>query len=390
MARKKKKNILSKILTLLIFIFAFLIFLVGYSIFSKQDEEKITANPQKVKAEEINNKGFDNIANLVGHVRKKMGVLENLHTQYIKDDGIHIYIGIDRQKVDLTYANAILQQNLLDYGAEIITGWESNTGRSQQLEVIDKKDGKKYFIRVYYAEKEKYDDSAPKLALIVDDFGNISKKLTDEFCKKLDPAVTFAILPGKKRSKYSMQKAIESGHEAMIHMPMEPGSYPKNDPGDNAIFVDMSEKEIKKRVNEYIEELPLCLGANNHMGSLVTSDEQIISYVLEVVKEHDLYFVDSRTTGSSEAYKVAQKLGIPSFERNLFLDDPDASKDTRDKRIATIKEYFAKRQRTVVIAHCFSQEHLENIHLFVEEAKEIGFEIVPVSAFYKNDLPLIR
>jgi len=345
---------------------------------------------QKVEVAKPNTTEFDNIANLVGQIRRQLGVSDNLYTQYIKEDGIHIYIGIDKQKLDLTYSNMILQQELEKYNAELLTGWESNSGKSQQIEVIDPNDAKKYFIRVYYAEKEEYENTAPKLALIIDDFGNISKKMTDKFCHETDPAVTFAIIPGRARSVYTMKKAIATKHETMIHMPMEPGSYPKNDPGDNAIFVDMNEKEIRKKVVAYIKELPDCVGANNHMGSLVTSDEYIISIVLDELKKYNLYFVDSKTTGTSEAYKVAQKLGIPSFERNYFLDDPAADKKTRDRRISQIKEKFKKRERVVVIAHCFSQKHLDNINKFVEAAKEIGFEVVPVSAFYKYDIPLIR
>ncbi len=73
-----------------------------------------------------------------------------------------------------------------------------------------------------------------------------NNKLLDDFCS-LNSNVTFAILPDQRYSKLVMNKAAETGHETIIHIPMEPVSYPKDNPGANAIYVHLTEKEIQTK-----------------------------------------------------------------------------------------------------------------------------------------------
>lgn len=81
-----------------------------------------------------------------------------------------------------------------------------------------------------------------------------------------------------------------------------------------------------------MKELPYCIGANNHMGSLATADKQVMTTVLEVLKRHSMFFIDSFTTSSSVAFQTAQEMLIPSIRRDIFLDAPDHSDATLNKK----------------------------------------------------------
>ncbi|NIQ04048.1 MAG: hypothetical protein GWM98_29840, partial [Nitrospinaceae bacterium] len=49
--------------------------------------------------------------------------------------------------------------------------------------------------------------------------------------------VTFAILPGETFATDIALLAARSGYEIMVHLPMEPHSYPATDPGDDALLL---------------------------------------------------------------------------------------------------------------------------------------------------------
>ncbi len=77
---------------------------------------------------------------------------------------------------------------------------------------------------------------------------------------------------------------------------------------------------FKNKLRFAIESTPYILGVNNHMGSLLTTDVKAMTWVMEVLKNKGLFFVDSRTHNKSLAYETAKKMGVNSAARDIFLD----------------------------------------------------------------------
>ncbi len=387
----KRKNIKNSIfdnnnIYILLFIgFVLLLVLLNYDKINnlvsdpQQKKEKISI---KQKRSEIS------VLDAVVHSKLLLGVTEENYKNRIGDEAIYISIGIDRSEMDLNYANIIITGQIELIGGKIISGTEKNNGNKQVLEVEDPNDSQKYFVSLYYTKPIDIVKNKTLLAIVVDDFGIRNNKLLDDFCS-LDSNVTFAILPDQKFSKLVMNKAAETGHETMIHIPMEPVSYPRDNPGANAIYVHLSEKEIKRRMESFIKQFPLCVGANNHMGSFATTDEKVMRSVLQVLKDHDLYFVDSRTSQSSIAYDVAKKMMISTCVNQIFLDTPRITEKTLAKKIKQIKYLAKDRDKILVITHCATQDRYEFLKEFIKEINKLDFELVPVSELFKSQLPEI-
>jgi len=68
-------------------------------------------------------------------------------------------------------------------------------------------------------------------------------------------------------------------------------------------------------------KIPHLTGVNNHEGSLVTAKKDIITPVLEVLRDRNLFFIDSMTTPKTVAYKTAQELGMRWAKRDIFIDN---------------------------------------------------------------------
>ncbi|KFN01118.1 divergent polysaccharide deacetylase family protein [Bacillus clarus] len=158
-----------------------------------------------------------------------------------------------------------------------------------------------------------------KVAIVIDDFGN-NMKGTEKMLSLPIP-LTVAVMPFLPSTKQDAVAAHKKGHEVIIHMPMEPIKGKKEWLGPKAITTDLSDTEIKNRVEQAIEEVPHAIGMNNHMGSKVTADERIMRIILSVCKKHGLFYLDSKTNPNSVVSKIGKELGVSIIENQLFFDD---------------------------------------------------------------------
>ena len=84
----------------------------------------------------------------------------------------------------------------------------------------------------------------------------------------------------------------------------------------------MSSAEVSRSLAEMLETVPHAAGVNNHQGSLVTSDGRLMADLMPQLRQRNLFFIDSRTSAATVAYRAAQTAHVPSSFRNIpFLDD---------------------------------------------------------------------
>ncbi|MDQ0268368.1 divergent polysaccharide deacetylase family protein [Cytobacillus purgationiresistens] len=157
------------------------------------------------------------------------------------------------------------------------------------------------------------------LSIVIDDFGN-NMKGTQEMLN-LPVKLTVAIMPFMPSTASDAETAWQKGHEVIIHMPMEPKKGKKSWLGPGAITADLEDEEVRKRVEQAIQNVPHAVGMNHHMGSKITENKRIMRIVLQVCAEHGLYYLDSKTTGKSVIPKLAEELQLPYLENMLFFDD---------------------------------------------------------------------
>jgi len=162
----------------------------------------------------------------------------------------------------------------------------------------------------------------PRVALVIDDLGYAQPELVTRLCAQPVP-FDVAVLPYQEFTHQSAEIAHARGKEVMLHLPMEPLGYPgpgKN-PGPDAVMYDLSEAQVRARVQKALADIPYRKGVNNHMGSRITPDQARMTWVLEEIKAKGCFFVDSRTERDSVAQEVARDLAVPTVQRQVFLDD---------------------------------------------------------------------
>jgi hypothetical protein len=208
-----------------------------------------------------------------------------------------------------------------------------------------------------------------RIALLIDDFGYSQSKTVDFLLKELDLPFTISIIPGTPYAKSIAEEAYRNGKEVILHLPMEPK---KNFINRYRWIVlnRMSPEQISSLVKEAIRDVPHAAGLSNHMGSLITTQEKPMQAVLEVVKAEGLYFVDSRTVSDSIAFPLAQKMGIKSTQRQVFLDNQKDSSYIESQFHELISS-AQKREKALGIAHIdpITAEALKKILSGLEKRK---------------------
>lgn len=176
-----------------------------------------------------------------------------------------------------------------------------------------------FFMSILIIPSNCFAESNKHVAIVIDDFGN-GMKGTNEILSLPIP-LTVAVMPFLSTTQRDAELAYEKGHEVIVHLPMEPQNGKKSWLGPGAITEDLSEKEIRKRVNEAVDAVPHAVGMNNHMGSKITSNKRIMQIILEECQKRGLYYLDSKTSSKSVVPMLAEQLDLPYLENQLFFDE---------------------------------------------------------------------
>ena len=223
------------------------------------------------------------------------------------------------------------------------------------------------------AEEQEAADERPRMSVIVDD-GGYGGERTDHILA-VEAPLTLAILPYTPAGAELAERARDKGFEVMLHMPMEAGNENVIYPGE--VRTDMNAEEIAELTGRALTDISGADGVNNHTGSAFTEDADAMKTFLEVLREEELYFVDSVTSPKSVAYDAAVEMGVPAIRRNIFLDH-DRDEDAIRGAFKALMEYAKTHGKAVGIGH-FQTAFADILGELLLLLEEEGIELVPVS-----------
>lgn len=187
-----------------------------------------------------------------------------------------------------------------------------------------------------------------KLAIIIDDFGQSRAGVKEMM--SIERHLTFAVMPFLDYSQSDAETAHKKGYEVIVHLPMEPYHGKPSWVGPRPILAGMKSEDVKQIVSDAFENIPYAGGANIHMGSKASGEENTVSTILDVIKEKNLYFVDSRTADHPICKKLADAKGILCYDRDIFIDER-RPKEAIKKQLQKAEEVALKKGKAVAIGH---------------------------------------
>lgn len=217
----------------------------------------------------------------------------------------------------------------------------------------------------------------PFVLIVIDDVGHYMPEFRQLL--PLHPDLTYAVLPNTPGTEEALGLLQADGRQYMLHMPMEYRGWPDPDPCEDCLLRSMPDSEIERRVREALVKVRPA-GVNNHMGSAFTSDPNKIRAALKPLVGTGLFFLDSRTAGSSKAYDVAIDLGIPALSRNVFLDD-DPSEPSVAAQYEELLKLARRRGHAIAIGHP-KPGTVAVLKRRLSKLKEEGFDLVRPADYF--------
>ena len=214
----------------------------------------------------------------------------------------------------------------------------------------------------------------PRIAIIIDDLGY--HRQNGQAIADLPAPVTCAVIPYSPHGRKLAERASRAGKEVLVHLPMAAGQHIRLDRG--GLQQGISENELLDTVRQALSQIPQARGLNNHMGSALTEQDEPMGWLMAELKAHQLFFVDSRTSGRSVAQQVARQQGLANAGRDIFLDN--------ERDLVKINAQFNKlirlaRQRgqAIAIGHPYPEtvHYLQQVLPLMDDA---GIQVVPVSS----------
>ena len=215
----------------------------------------------------------------------------------------------------------------------------------------------------------------PQVAIVIDDLGwDLGAA---QVLLAMDIPLGFAILPNTPFKDFIAQEAQRRGKDILLHLPMEPYSYPQIDPGWPVLLSTMNTSELAIQIESALAAVPAAVGVNNHMGSRLTEDRHAMHVVMQLMKHRNLFFLDSRTSQKSLAYQIAREVGVRTAQRHVFLDnEADARKISQQlHRLAALAREHGK---AIGIGHPYP-ETVQSLRYTLPEIRQTGVEIVSIS-----------
>lgn len=217
----------------------------------------------------------------------------------------------------------------------------------------------------------------PRVAVLLWGLG-LSTAATSSAIQQLPGEITLGLAPYGRNLQDWSDQARAAGHEVMLLLPMEPESYPSNDPGPHTLLTNLPIKENVQRLDWLLQRFNGYVGVTNYMGSRFTASEQDMRPILTALRDRGLMFLDSRASSNSVGAQIATNIGLARVFNNRFLD-VEASRQSIDARLAEL-EQLAKAQGAAVGIGFPYPVTIERLARWAPTLERKGIKLAPVSA----------
>ncbi len=221
-------------------------------------------------------------------------------------------------------------------------------------------------------------DSRPRIAVVLTGLG-LSANATEKAILKLPPAVSLSFTPYAKRLDHWMALARVNGHEVMLDLPMEPRTYPNDDPGPQTLLTHLDVAENQQRLRWILGRAEGYVGLAAVKGSRFSGSEPDLKPILREIRDRGLLFVDNRTNAESVAARVARDLRLPHAVNDRTLDDGEPSHVAIDARLVQTERLARTTGAAVVMGQPYPVT-IERLRDWIRGLESRDFILVPITA----------
>ena len=219
-------------------------------------------------------------------------------------------------------------------------------------------------------------DGPPATVAIIMTHLGLSPPLVERALKDLPPTVTLAFSPyGDLQTHIAAAK--KHGHEALTLLPMEPGTYPNDDPGPKALLTRASEHENTKTLTSILKASNGAIGVMNYMGDSFMRNEGQMNAAFETLRIAGGVFVERRDTHTTLAVAVAERNGVPYLGTDANIDS-DATEAAIQKNLLALEDAARKRGTAVGVVEPYPVS-FNTVKSWAQTLEKRGITLAPLS-----------
>ena len=223
----------------------------------------------------------------------------------------------------------------------------------------------------------------PRVGLVLAGIG-LNTAASEDAIRTLPGGITLAVSPYATDPDRLLAEARLSEHEYLLSIPMEPQSFPLNDPGDHALTTRASPEDNNHQLIWVLSRFAGYVGATGALG--LTRGERFASVpdqmnpVLAALAQRGLLYVDPRPGASGRLPSVWSR------DVDVVIDEPDDAASI-DAKLATLSRLAHDKGSALGLAGAVRPVTVERITAWANELAANGLALAPVSALVEPPAP---
>jgi polysaccharide deacetylase 2 family uncharacterized protein YibQ len=219
--------------------------------------------------------------------------------------------------------------------------------------------------------------SAPRLAVMVGGLG-INADGTANAIARLPAAVSLGFAPYGGDLEREAAQAREAGHEILLQAPMEPFTYPADNPGPHTLLASASASENLDSLHWLMARFVGYVGVVNYLGGKFTADAHVLSPALAEIAARGLVYLDDGSSPRSVAREAAASLDLPSGKADVVID-ADPAPQAIDAALTRLEALARSHGGAIGVAAALPAS-VERIARWSAGLEARGVALAPVSA----------
>jgi polysaccharide deacetylase 2 family uncharacterized protein YibQ len=225
-------------------------------------------------------------------------------------------------------------------------------------------------------------EGVDRIAVVVRGLG-LSSAATEAAIERLPGEISLSFSPYARRAIEWTLRARARGHEVLMDLPMEPRSYPANDPGPRALMTTKPTPQNLENLKWILGKGRELVGVVGQMGSAFVKNKRAVSPILRHLKQRGLIYVDNGNVPGNAGITAAQELALPVAVNTRTLDDGQISRPAIRGRLVAAEREAKQSGQAVVMAHPYPV----TIDLLQEWSRNLGqrgLALVPISNIVRS------
>ena len=158
-----------------------------------------------------------------------------------------------------------------------------------------------------------------RIALVVTDMG-LSDKATEKAVLDLPSEITLSFSAYAERLPFWLEQSHNARHETLLAVPMEPQTFPKDDPGPKALMARNSIEENMETLHEIMDQGQGYIGMSNFMGSRFMADAKKLRPLFQYLKDIGMLFFDTTPDISTATLENVSDTRVNFLKGDVTLD----------------------------------------------------------------------